>query len=257
MAHPHSPNSIDDFTPAITVQSFRSAGVRYRPKGRKSGRIHHLLSTLEYQYFLCLDFSPLVTRIREQYPLPLLQTQDCARRLQLRHPWNQDAHEAAIMTTDFLVDLTMPNGATKLIARSTKYTLDAAQGRAREKLEIERLYWNDCNVDWGLITERSIPPTVVANARWLDINGRDIDSPPAPAEMLPHISATLRESLSRGSSLGSACSVTDRLLKLPKGSCLGCVRFLINNGEWCVDISQPIRVEAPLIFLDNDAKGGA
>ena len=160
------------------------------------------------------------------------------------------------MTTDFLVDLTMPNGATKRIARSTKYTLDVAERRTREKLDIERLYWTDCNVDWGLITEKAIPATVVANARWLDINGRDIDSPPAPKEMLARISATLRDSLSHGSSLGSACSVTDQLLKLPKGSCLGCVRFLINTGEWYIDILQPIRVEAPLIFLDNDAKGG-
>lgn len=57
------------YMPWIRIQDFASNGVVSRVKGRKTGRIHHLMSNNELAYFYLLDWSDSVLDIREQYPL--------------------------------------------------------------------------------------------------------------------------------------------------------------------------------------------
>ncbi len=59
-----------DYRPWIQVSDFSSLGKSRRVFSRKTGRVHHLLSDIEWHMFLLLEFSPRVLDIREQFPLP-------------------------------------------------------------------------------------------------------------------------------------------------------------------------------------------
>lgn len=63
-----------DYKPWIQIQDFPSQGIVSRVKGRKTGRVHHLMSNLELEYFYLLDWSEKTQDIKEQYPLEDLTT---------------------------------------------------------------------------------------------------------------------------------------------------------------------------------------
>jgi len=64
-----------NYNPWLHIQDVASQGLVTRIKGRKTGRVHHLLSKFETEYFYALEWSDVVTDIREQYPLlPLKET---------------------------------------------------------------------------------------------------------------------------------------------------------------------------------------
>ena len=60
---------LGSYLPWITVHDFPSKGKVVRIRGRKTGRIHHLMSQLEKTYFIMLDNDPAVEDIKEQFPL--------------------------------------------------------------------------------------------------------------------------------------------------------------------------------------------
>ena len=55
-----------DYRPWLTIQDVSSRGLSSRIKSEKTGRDHHLLSDVETDTFLMLDWSDVVTDIREQ-----------------------------------------------------------------------------------------------------------------------------------------------------------------------------------------------
>jgi len=65
-----------DYNPFIHIQELSSSGESIRVKSATVGRLHHLLSGIEFSAFLLFDWSNDVLDIREQYPIPL---QDCKR----------------------------------------------------------------------------------------------------------------------------------------------------------------------------------
>ena len=57
------------------------------------------------------------------------------------------------MTTDFLI--TVGNVIhSDNVARTIKYRDKLESVRVMEKFEIERIYWANHDVDWGIVTER-------------------------------------------------------------------------------------------------------
>ncbi|MCX6839506.1 MAG: TnsA endonuclease N-terminal domain-containing protein [Verrucomicrobia bacterium] len=190
------------YVPAITTPGFSSTGKRTRVFGRKSGRIHHLLSGLETHYFFCLDHCPLVTNIREQFPLEVSSTVDCAKRLDFKHPIDPKTRIEREMTTDFLVDLRDVNNLTRPIARSTKYLAEWCITRNQELVSIEHLYWSDRESDFGVVTERCIPHAVVQNAEWLRVGTFDLPQAPVEDEVLNRIEEVLRDKVQEGDVLG-------------------------------------------------------
>lgn len=55
------------------------------------------------------------------------------------------------------------DGKIVTIARTIKPAADLGKPRSIEKLEIERRYWMALGVDWGIITERELPPVFCRN----------------------------------------------------------------------------------------------
>jgi hypothetical protein len=62
----------EKYKPWLTVRDVPSLGKSSRDKGWKTGRSHHFLSILELLYYLILEWSQMVTDIREQYPFLLV-----------------------------------------------------------------------------------------------------------------------------------------------------------------------------------------
>lgn len=58
-----------EYKPWLRIQDVASRGIRSQIWGRKTNRVHHLLSSIESQFFYLAEFSDSVTDIREQFPL--------------------------------------------------------------------------------------------------------------------------------------------------------------------------------------------
>jgi len=74
-----------EYSPWLTVRDVPSKGRVHRVQGHLTPRTHHLLSALELSTFLLLEWNPLVTDIREQYPLNVEETLEIAKELGIRH----------------------------------------------------------------------------------------------------------------------------------------------------------------------------
>lgn len=162
-----------NYKPWLRVQDVPSEGRSRKVHGTKTGRVHHLLSDIEYGYFLILEFSEQVVDIREQFPLfPTEQTIEISSQLGIRYPRFHGTTLPYVLSTDFLVTLQASDGSRKLAARSVKCE-DAlkpsdALKRTIEKLELEKAIWHARDVsDWKLVTENTMGSTLVTNLIWL------------------------------------------------------------------------------------------
>ncbi len=156
-----------DYKPWLVVRDVPSVGVSSRVKGWTTDRVHELFSQLELRYFYLLDWSVLVTDIREQYPLlPLEETKEIAHQLNIRHPANPRTKDPIVMTTDFVVTVGQSIGITEQ-ARTVKPKEKLSSVRVLEKLEIERRYWQRRGISWGIVTESEISKVFADNVAWI------------------------------------------------------------------------------------------
>lgn len=152
------------YKPWLTIRDVASHGRSHRIAGIKTSRVHHFLSDIERDVFYLFDWADAVTDIREQYPLDRERSRRISADLDIKHP--RDAATEIVMTTDFLVDISL-EGKLRQLARAVKPVSELEKPRVIEKLEIERRYWVQQGVDWGIITERDIPEAMVTNIAWL------------------------------------------------------------------------------------------
>ncbi|OZI11270.1 heteromeric transposase endonuclease subunit TnsA [Bacillaceae bacterium SAS-127] len=152
-----------DYKPWVTIQDVPSLGRATRLKGMKIPRQFEFLSDLERNYFYLLEYSDLVVDIREQYPLlPIEETMIIADELGIKHPTDPKTGEPVVMTTDFLVTITK-NQQHQHLARTLKYKDELMNERVLEKFEIERVYWERQDIDWGIVTELEVPKEMAHN----------------------------------------------------------------------------------------------
>lgn len=143
------------YVPWLKIHDFSSRGRVHRCMSAKSGREVHLMSDGESDLFLQLDACPIVTDIREQFPLNRFDTIHIAEELGVRHPAADGVD--VVMTTDFLVSFR--GGKSKAIAVKTEP--DLGKKRTREKLDIERTYWERKGIPWQLY----VPPPLDRDTR--------------------------------------------------------------------------------------------
>jgi TnsA endonuclease-like protein len=154
-----------DYKPFLRVQDVPSLGRRTRILGRKTGRLHHLLSDLETSAFLQADWQDNVTDIQEQFPLDREVTRRIARGMRVRHPCDTKTATDIVMTTDLVL-----TRHARRHAYTVKYLCSlAGRGAARvlEKLEIERRYWQLHGVPFTVVTELHLPKVRRDNLAWL------------------------------------------------------------------------------------------
>lgn len=238
------------YTPFLYTREVPSLGKASRIKGWKTGRVHHFLSTLESDYFYALEWSSVITDIREQFPLPLDATNKITERLSIRHPFDPKKNEPCVVTTDFLIDVGA-DGHNKQMARTVKYSSELNDPRTIEKFEIERTYWCEQGVDWGIVTELEIPKALAQNVEWLHSADDPAEMPGIDPKYISFIEEALFEEIasSPSVSLAQIGMAIDNRLGLRGGAALWVVKHLIANRRWEVDMMTRITPHLPLAVV--------
>lgn len=212
-----------------------------------TGRVHHLLSDIERRAFLIYDFRDDVRDIREQFPLDLDHTLAISGDAGIRHPVDSKSRTELVQTTDLVIDLEH-QGRIVTIARAIKPSDALGKPRTVEKLEIERRYCNSRGVDWGIITERELPPVLLRNLELmqgcalLDDLNQPFDG--YYRERASLIAAELESWPNL--TLQAFCAQMDSRLSLNPGGALLLVRHLLATKTWRVDLMQPIVETMPM-----------
>lgn len=227
-----------NYLPWVQIHDFPSRGISSRPLGIKTGRVHHLLSRNEDDYFTLQDHNDNVLDIREQFPLRLTETLQIASKLNIKHPRVNGF--PFVLTTDFL--LTTRNG-TK--ARTVKMVADLEKPEVREKFAIEYEYWRSKNVDWKIVTEEQINSEKARNLRWLDSSAplNSIIQDPALLQDALHLFQTLYRDLTIPFS-DILCGV-ESFYNLPAGTSIAIFKHLIRTHTVSVNLDQKINLSEP------------
>jgi hypothetical protein len=242
--------TFEQYQPWLRIQDVASLGLATRIKGWKTGRLHHLLSTLELNYFYLLEWSEDVIDIREQFPLDTEETLALADEIAVKHPTDPITKVEIVMTTDFLITVRQPIG-TKEFARTIKYSKDLASNRTLEKFEIERLYWKERNIDWGIITELDINKTLVSNIKWLHPSiSKDSLPTSITLQIIQKVTRFMIPLLKKKeTSLRSITQSCDEKLALTSGFSLSIARHFLATRKWNVDMFLPLQPEKVLHFI--------
>lgn len=155
--------NLESYKPWIRIQDFASRGVVSRIKSNKTNRIIHLMSKNELYYFYLLEWADHVLDIREQFPLiDVEMTTTIAKKIGVKHPIDNESGFPYVLTCDFLITM-----SDRTIARTIKQSSELSNKRTLEKLEIERRFWQDKGVDWGIVTEHEISNQKAKNIEWI------------------------------------------------------------------------------------------
>ncbi|ETT61201.1 MULTISPECIES: heteromeric transposase endonuclease subunit TnsA [Paenibacillus] len=239
-----------DYIPFIQANDNKvaSEGWLTRTPGWHSNRIHHTLSKYEYQYLLVQDWTDQVIDIREQYPLPIEETQRIAKKLNIIHA-NLKGQDV-VQTSDFM--LTVPNGenGVKDVARTFKPTNKLTK-RTLELFEIERRYYKEIGLQWKVVFDVGRPINFIKNIDWLHDAKRPDVRPGLDNEMVNMIAEPLFELLIKNDqrlSISKSCLKCDQNIGLEPGTSMFMVKHMLANKRWITDMNVLIRESAPLVI---------
>jgi hypothetical protein len=224
-----------DYKPWLRVQDVKSNGIKSQVWGRKTERVHHLLSSIESQFFYLAEFSDSVIDIREQFPLlPLNVSQKIAANLGVEHPTVPYTGEPNIMTTDFLLTC-RKDGRIFYKAISVKPE-DGIDQRVAEKLDIERIWWELLGVDFFFFTGNDLTRTQSGNIQWATSPFRSGKQ----AYTASQIQIALAMIEPRKYLLSDICASLVPLIQGRSEDGLNMVRYLIANKFIDIDLSYSV-----------------
>lgn len=236
-----------EYRPFLTIHDVPSHGLSSRVLGRKTGRLHHVLSKLERAVLLIYDWEDSVDDLREQFPLDREETRWIAKKMGVKHPRDPKTGVDIVMTTDLVVT-TSPDAKKSLWARAVKPSKDLNESaRVLEKFEIERRYWNARKVPWAIITELDISATRVGNLEWL-LEMRSLDRVIAPHPLYWHDRCQqFLHALThaQGASMRWLCSHLEQQYGFRTGEALTVLRHLASNKRLVYDLERPFDIKAP------------
>ena len=228
------------YKPWLTIQDVPADSRSHRIPGNKTGRIHHLLSDIERDYFYILDWLDEVIDIREQFPLERELTTKIAEQKNIKHSVDAKTQTPLVMTTDFLITLRRENKVFHL-ARTIKPSEKLNDPRVIEKFEIEREYWAVKNVNWAIATERGVPTILCENIlaihSYLDV---DEETQEVVGEFLSYLSK------SKANTLSEAFREFEQMHFLESGASLLCFKHLLIAKKISIDLSQRISLHMKL-----------
>lgn len=210
-----------NYRPYIRVGDFSSTGRVHRVLSL-DGRIQHFFSDLEKDYYYHLLWEDRVIEIKEQYPLDREATTRIAASLGIKHPTDPKTGVPIVMTTDFFITALL-GGKKRSIARSIKFQTDLNKKRVQEKQTLEKLYWKEKGIEWGIVTEQSFDRKRSRNIQFLMNYYRDETVEDLPNMFLPIL---VERFISTGNErLAQVCSEIDEKFGLQKGKTLGATYY--------------------------------
>ncbi|MBB6715378.1 TnsA endonuclease N-terminal domain-containing protein [Clostridium gasigenes] len=247
------------YKPWITIQDVPSLGRVTRLKGIKTERQHQFLSDMERNYFYFLEYAENVIDIREQFPLlPLEDTLLIAEELGIEHPKNPKNGEFIIMTTDFFITI-KNNNEHYNVARTIKAADELMNRRILEKFEIERMYWQKRDTDWGIVTDNEIDKVIAYNISSIhgynDIKNIDCFKEIETIELQDLTYEFIKRIVDGNRIMRTICNEFDKDMSLEKGSGLSIFKYLVINKIIEIDITEKIDVNRmiPIINIKEES----
>lgn len=229
-----------DYKPWITVRDFPSEGMSNRQPGWKSNRVFHFLSNHELRYFFLLEWSDRVIDIREQYPMNQDKTVQIAKELNLKHPTDRNSKFPYVMTSDFLITVN-DNGIERDIVRTIKQAKDLEKKSVIEHFEIEKKYWENMNIDWGIVTEKEIPITLVSNIEWVYFDYYLEPTHDLNVEELLYLGEILKDKLLKvEKKIAVLTREFDNEMNIESGTALTIFKHLVARKEIQMDMSSKL-----------------
>lgn len=245
-----------EYKPWLNIQDVSSLGRSTRLKGIKTNRQHEFLSDLERNYFYLTEYSDFIVDIREQFPLlPLEETIVIADELGLKHPTDPKTNELVVMTTDFLLTVDKGEGLLEL-ARTIKMKDELLKERVIEKFEIERVYWERRQIDWGIVTELEIPKEMARNISYThdyyDIQQYDAFQNISSQHIEDLAMALLQRILNESQSIREITKVFDKETHMPLGSGMTLFYHLLAQKIIRIDMLEALNVEQSIVIQSID-----
>lgn len=233
-----------EYQPWLTVQDFPSMGRVSRIYGWKTKRIHHLFSDIQTKYFYLLEFEDSVVDIRENYPLlDIDSTIKEKEDLDFELFTDKESQTPYVITTSFLITLRYKNGDLKYAARSIKAASELEKKKTLEKLEIERRYWNEKNIDWGIVTQKEIPKQLVKNIEWVHSSKNDYEERGLTEKELQLVCGALKDNIIRRNEVvAKILSEFDFEYNYQSGTGLYLFKYLIASKKLTVDMKNEINI---------------
>lgn len=156
----------DKYKPWVLAREcFNGDGTRHQiPDLYYPNRTIHLMSNLEKDVYYTLRSNENVIEMFEQFPLlPISKTEELCEKNVITHPRHPITKKNIVMTTDFLLIIKDKNGEKRWMACAVKMSSNLEDTRTREKLHIEKEYWEAMGIMWYVITEKQINKDYVNN----------------------------------------------------------------------------------------------
>ena len=241
---------LQDYQPWLRVQDVKSHGNRSLIFGLKTLRNHHVMSSIESDFFYQAEFNDSVIDIREQFPLlPLNLTEQIAGHIGVKHPLVRGVKGPPVlyvMTTDFLLTVKDPTGGIKYKAFAVKPDCIPTL-RMAEKLEIERLFWAMHDIEFKVYVGSELNRIRSKNIAWVTSAIR-IDA--AHYEHLPFDDVV--QALQPGDyALEALCSSQARRLNVEGSDIMTIIQVVIAKKLILVDLTTPIPELGVLRVLSN------
>jgi hypothetical protein len=241
-----------DYKPFIQAHDNKvaSEGWITRHLGWKTHRIHHTLSKHERKYLYFLEWLDAVVDIREQYPLlPLSRTEEIAKQLGIKHANVEGV--PVVMTTDFLITLQSSQGLIDIV-RTVKPASKLTK-RTLELFEIERRFFLEQGVDWGIVTEQRMPDICISNVEWM-YEARYLDTRPNIDEELVSL---IKDDLFNvifhdqgNTSISKLCLRCDNTFGIENGTSMFILKHMLATKKWRTDMNTKIKNSNPLIIAN-------
>ncbi|MDQ0160734.1 TnsA endonuclease N-terminal domain-containing protein [Alkalibacillus salilacus] len=230
------------------THEFSSKGRATRILGVKTNRIHHFQSDNQYRAFLMFEFNINVIDIRESYPLlDIDETIDQKDDLRFEKFRDKETGEQYVITTNFLLTVKDEKGDVRHVARTVKNASELKRKLTWEKLEIERLYWEAKGVDWKVITNKQLPKKLTQNIEWIRetllYQHDELDYLEHADHLLDHLY------LKSERNVDVLLTEFEERESISYGTGLFLFRYLIATHKLTVDLTEPIKLNQPLISL--------
>ena len=224
----------------LKVTTFSSKGRATRIYSNKTKRIHHLQSDIQLNIFLILEWIDSVEDIVENYELiDLMEHLNNIENLRIDKFFDNKRSETYKMHTNFLISVRTNDSGLKFVALSTKSKSELERRTVIKKMEIERRYWTDKNVEFYVLTDGEINKTLVKNIRW--VRETLIDEAIRDKEEL---SLSLYKLLMKNKleTISYVLEKNDYIEELREGTSLFLFRYLIGNKKIRINMMEEINL---------------
>jgi hypothetical protein len=182
-------------------------------------------------------------------------TIDLSKQYGIRHSVYPKSRDPIVMTTDLLLTIKLNiEDVTSLMAISIKYKSEIKNKRGlkrrTEKLFLEKMYWKELGVPWGLVTDEVIFKKPYLNLLWLFESSLLPQKLQSKALMDALLAAV--QHMNWEEPLTMVLDKLSALLQISKTETLIMFKHALWRRWIHVDLSETVTLRQPLKFLGTD-----